>query len=522
MTEPPMALQHSPGSPIIPKPGGRVTVLCAQMFLGAIAGLALRLLFAFRFPASAGDSELYSELARNLADHHVYGVWLNGQLIPTDLRMPGYPVFLAGVASLFRRSVLAISLSQAILDLATCFLTAALAAALAPPLARRRVWLAGLWLAALCPFVANYSAVILTEVLVAFLTTAALVCFALALRLQPPESTFPSGPRHGTAFQRALLGAFLAGVATLVRPEMPLLLVTAGLVYAARWWTGLGFRKLLLQGVAMAGAFLLPLAPWAARNFVTLHEVQFISPRYATLPGEYAPVGYYQWTATWLERYRDTFSSVWALGEDPMLIADTPPTAFDSPQEKARVAALFDDYNKDSGLDISPEVDREFADIARERTRRHPLRTFVDVPFQRALTLWFTPRVELLPIDGNMFPLADQWRDSHANVVTIAGFAALGYLYIILAIAGIAFALREGRALGATHWQGAWNLWGIALLAAYMFVRTAFLTTVEAPEPRYVVSCYPAVMSLIALLFVARRRHESQTPAEPPAGRGFQ
>ena len=56
--------------------------------------------------------------------------------------------------------------------------------------------------------------------------------------------------------------------------------------------------------------------------------------------------------------------------------------------------------------------------------------------------------------------------------------------------------------IGAPGPQNAPNLWGIALMLAYLFVRTAFLTTVEAPEPRYVVTCYPAVLALAALLWV--------------------
>ena len=514
MTERPIAQQPAPENPIITAPRGSVTVLSAWVFLAAVAGLALRLLFVLRFPASAGDSDLYFQLSRSLLDHHVYGLWLNGQLIPTDLRVPGYPAFLAGVTILLRRSGVVFSLSQALLDLVTCFLTAALAAALAPPAVRRRVWLAGLWLAATCPFVANYSAVILTEVLVTFLTTAALICFVLGLRQLPRDLIPPSDSRRLAPFQYTVLGALLTGLATLVRPEMPLLLAAAGLIYAARWWRVVAFRKLLLQSAAMAGAFLLPLLPWAARNFVTLHEVQFVSPRYATLPGEYAPIGYYAWTGTWLERYRDTFTSVWAISEEPMSMDDTPSAAFDSPGEKGRVAALFDAYNLDPGLDISPDVDREFAQIARERTRRHPFRTYVRVPFQRALTLWFTPRVELLPIDGNMFPLRDQWQDSPANVITIAIFAALGYLYFALAIVGIWFALRKRRVGVDSNSGDSWNLWGIALIVVYVIVRTAFLTTVEAPEPRYVVSCYPAILSLIALLFAGREVRESQTPAD--------
>src|SRR5258708_22710743 len=161
-----------------------VIALYIHTFLAALAGLALRLLFALRFPAQAGDSDLYLQLARNWADHHIYGLLLNGQLVPTDLRVPGYPAFLAAVALLFGRSNLAIVLSQAVLDLCTCFVTAALAAALASVAARRPEATSALWLAASCPFVANYSAAVLTEVLTAFLTTAALACFVLGMKEQ--------------------------------------------------------------------------------------------------------------------------------------------------------------------------------------------------------------------------------------------------------------------------------------------------------------------------------------------------
>src|SRR5258708_12959514 len=109
-----------------------VTALCIHAFLAMVMGLGLRLLFALQFPAPAGDSGLYLQLARNWADHHIYGLWLNGQLVPTNLRTPGYPAFLAGVAMLFRRSAWAIIFSQAFLVLCTCFLTAMLAPPPAP------------------------------------------------------------------------------------------------------------------------------------------------------------------------------------------------------------------------------------------------------------------------------------------------------------------------------------------------------------------------------------------------------
>src|SRR6202171_1142118 len=124
---------------MIPARRTGVTVLYLHAFLAILTGIALRLLFALRFPAAAGDSALYLQLARNWADHNVYGLWLNGHFVPTDLRMPVYQAFFAGVALVFGRSIRAIVLSQAGLDLCTCFLTAALVAALAPWAARRRV-----------------------------------------------------------------------------------------------------------------------------------------------------------------------------------------------------------------------------------------------------------------------------------------------------------------------------------------------------------------------------------------------
>jgi len=504
-----------------------VTALSIHAFLAVLTGLALRLLFALQFPAPAGDSGLYIQLARNWADYHIYGLFLNGQLAPTDLRMPGYPAFLAGVAMLFGRTDRAIVLSQSVLDLGGCFLTAALAAALAPSAARRRVGIAALWLAATCPFLANYSAAVLTEVLTAFLTTAALVCFAEGMKQQATTFSFAGHALRITASTAGYLGAFIIGLASLVRPEMPLLLVVAGSMFALRWWKSFGFRKIFQTGVVMGVLFLLPLTPWAVRNVITLHKLQISADRYSTLPGEYAPVGFYKWQNTWIMRFRDVYISVWKLNEEPVLIDDFPASAFDSREERQRVADLFNEYNNSPTLDISPEVDRNFAEIARERTARHPLRTYVKLPLQRALTLWFTPRTELLPIDGKFFPVADSWEDSHASFLTTAFFGALGYLYPAMALAGIWLAWRSAGqgscdsrasdsglpgaltpAAETSRFQTlaeqrgeAPNLWGISLIVAYILVRTAFLTTVEAPEPRYVVTCYPAVLALAALIW---------------------
>src|SRR5437016_13711096 len=54
------------------------------------AGLCLRLFFVLKFPASSNDTTLYEQIAANWLNHHVYAVTVGDQLMPVDVRMPGY------------------------------------------------------------------------------------------------------------------------------------------------------------------------------------------------------------------------------------------------------------------------------------------------------------------------------------------------------------------------------------------------------------------------------------------------
>src|SRR5580658_1793817 len=150
------------------------SMMRVNVALAAMAGLGLRLYFVLKLPVTdSGDAPFYIELAWNWLKNGVYGAVVEGRLVPLDTRVPGYPAFLAAIFSVAGQSVRAVMFTQAFLDLATCFVIALIAARLAPVASRRRVALAGLWLAALCPFTANYTAVELTETLVIFLTALA-------------------------------------------------------------------------------------------------------------------------------------------------------------------------------------------------------------------------------------------------------------------------------------------------------------------------------------------------------------
>src|SRR5450631_3897992 len=142
-----------------------------------VAGLVLRLWFVHHMAWVVGDSLVYGQIAKVWVQHGVYGLFTDDPagFRPTLIRVPGYPMFLAACFRLFGmehyRAVLYV---QVAVDLWTCCLVSGLAGRLFGPSARLPV----LWIAALCPFTANYTAAALAEMLV--LATMALAFYSFA------------------------------------------------------------------------------------------------------------------------------------------------------------------------------------------------------------------------------------------------------------------------------------------------------------------------------------------------------
>jgi 4-amino-4-deoxy-L-arabinose transferase-like glycosyltransferase len=464
------------------------------------AGLCLRLFFALKFPFAMGDTPLYEQLATNWFQHHVYAMTVEGALVPADLRMPGYPAFLGVIYAITGRAGpdarFYVMLAQVAVDLCSCLLIAGLAAFLAllrpNPLSWRRVYSVTLWLAALCPFTANYTAVPMTEVLTGFFTAAVLVSLIALLwdacggRAALFRSEWAAG--HSESIF-ALVSGFLIGMGTLFRPETPLLLVAAWIVIAFVWVKKRRFLFCLQLVVLSAVGCVLPLAPWAVRNAVTLHEAQFLAPKNSNLPSELVPYGFMAWEKTWLFRVKDCYLVPWKLNGEVINLEDIPGRAFDTAEEKDRVAALLEQYNND--VTITPEEDAAFGQLARERTARHALRTYVWLPVARAFTIWFTPRIELLPFSGKVSPLKEAWREDPIDLSVTLSYFFLEIFYIALAIWGGWRLWREKSALAPA----------VLLLFGYLLLRTAFLTTLETPEPRYVLVCFPAILALAGQVF---------------------
>jgi len=470
------------------------------------AGLCLRLFFVLKYPANSGDTILYEQIATNWLKHHVYAMDVGGAVTPVDLRMPGYPAFLAIVYALTGRTGadarLWVMLAQIWVDLLGCLVIAWLAELLAATSegipTNTRVRPVALWLAVLCPFTANYCAVALTEVFAVFGTALACCAVVVALRrIDKPEFLRKGShlPLGRSAEYSALGAGLIVGMGTLFRPETPLLLIAAVVLFGELLFRLQDFKRWVMVSLAMGLGCLMVLSPWAIRNLITLGEPQFLAPKNSNLPGELVPYGFMAWEKTWLYRVKDCYLVPWKLNDESIDVEQIPGRAFDTAEEKQRVAGILEQYNND--LTLTAEEDQEFGALARERTARHPLRTYLWLPAARAATIWFTPRIELIPVAGHVFPLRQTREDDPVDQEITIGVFVLNLFYGGLGLWGAVWLWRSNLAARPA----------VAFLVLFIVLRTAFLTTLETPEPRYVLVCFPALIAMGAQVFAGRADH---------------
>lgn len=443
-------------------------------FFGVVllTGLGLRLLFLLVFAQVTDDSRIYADIALNWLHHGIYGITTPGGIAPTYIRLPGYPAFLALVFALFGDSSFrTVMLCQIAFDLGTCFLIADLARRMAGTRAAKVSFL----LAALCPFLANYSAAVLTETLEVFFTALAVDLAVLGLECLP-------APRF-----RAWAGSGLAIAACIyIRPDGGLLLPAIALYLLLQLIrcrasaskdvaSNIATGSLVLAGLIVLLCSLAPLIPWTLRNSRTMHRFEPLTPRYANEPGEFVPAGFNRWVKTWIADYASVEEIYWQEPGAKIDVSRLPMRAFDSSEQKVKTQDILNRYNDTT--DIGPDLDHEFESLASERIHGHWFRYYVWLPALRITDMWLRPRTELLPADSRWW----EFNDDARGIILSVSFGSIGLLYIMLAIESI-WRVRPIRWLG--------------LLVLFLIIRSLFLGTLENPEPRYTLECYAAVIAL--------------------------
>ena len=429
------------------------------LLLTLAAAVALRLLFIFCWGIATPDSEVYAEIAKTWLRTGVYGMHGATGAIPTYIRLPGYPAFLAVVFSIAGVDHYnAVRFVQAVVDVLTGFVVADLARRVISQRAQAAAFV--LW--ALCPFSANYVAAPLTETFSIFCSALALLCVVIGLDSRSWKPWVVCGLAVGYGIQ--------------LRPDGGILLIAIGLYLLWHMLRTSQWQRTVVAGALIAFFALAPLVPWAIRNHRVFHVFQPLVPAAANEPGEFVAVGFGKWQTTWLVDYASIVDFAFKVDGEPISADDLPDRARGDAAEFARVKELFAKYN--DNLAMTPEMDAGFLALADERIKRAPFQNHVLLPAARAVDLWMRPRNELLPVDVHWWDIDQGWPDVATGVV----LGLVNLFYCAIALAGLA--TRRIRYVG--------------LLVGFCVVRTVIITLIQFPEPRYVLECFPAVMVLAA------------------------
>ena len=234
----------------------------------------------------------------------------------------------------------------------------------------------------------------------------------------------------------------------------------------------------MIGTAAISVIALAPLLPWTLRNWRVFHHFEPLAPRYANAPGEFVPAGFNRWMRTWCVEFVSTDNVYWKISADTsgeeVNFDDIPSRAFDNPQQKQETQELIGEYNKSQLL--TPELDRSFAKLAQERIQRSRFRYYLWIPFLRVADMWMRPRTEMLDLD------LDWWKFNDVNESLMSlGLALLNAFYLFCAALGLK--KRAGVKF-------------LGVFVAFIVLRSLTLATLENPEPRYTLECFPAVIVL--------------------------
>ena len=504
-----------------------------------VAALTFRLCVALRLPNDTpDDGRVYAQIARNVLEQHVYSHETEPPYVPSLIRLPGYPLFLAAIYGAFgHTNNTAVRIVQALIDTATCALVALLAYFWMPGDKWKRVAAtASLALAAVCPFTTIYVATILTEVPTSFL--AVLACLSATLAFK--------SSKQSVAFW--IITGLVCGVAVLFRPDSGLF---AGAIGLTMWVSALVIsrrfsrinadqmkkqeRSLRIFGsdprlsakicgsFLFAAAFCLVLVPWTIRNRRVFHLFQPLAPAHGEMPGEFVPRGYLLWLRTWVDDERYIGPVLWSLDTRSIDMDSFPDSAFDSDDERDRVEALIAKYDhpdqseeeessdedtadeqstdeqqsvdeqqsaseedSEENVQMTPEIDDQFAQLGRERIFHSRLRYYLVLPIKRAISLWFDTHSQYYAFEGELFPLDDLDYTIHQHW-WLPLFAGLTWVYTLLGAIGAWF-LWRARTFEARQW--------VILALLIIVLRLGFFSTLENPEPRYVVELFPFLSAL--------------------------
>jgi len=466
-----------------------------RMVVVGVLTLLARLPFAIWFPVLSPDGEGYVLVADNIFQNGCVSMSVpaSGACVPHwgGNHPPAYPLLLAAVGG----SLPGLLIVQILLYAAAA---ARLVTALEHLLERPRTVLAVGLVVALSPLQFGWGRFVLPDLL-----SSAMVIWMLA----EITLSFAQGRLRTLA-----IGLCLAA-ASFLRYDGILLAVP---VAVAGFWIHPPLTA-LRKGLVITLIVAIPIMAWLARGVAVglgpVPEQRFMQD------GSRTPDGYRAWGRTWISTLYQGAAFGYPVTTGRFNQISIPAKAYDNDNERRRVEALLGRLGLLAGQPFPLKIDNAFAELAAERRTRHPVRTYVVLPIQRAGSFWLNPfysfglpglelssalsRAERLIISegalGEKITVALRYPGAVVGKAVLAGYR---YLLVTLFVIGMIILLRRS----AIPERGL----GLSILA-FVLLRTGVLSYHSSIDSRYMIGAIAAAEIAVILAF-GRKIGERRTP----------
>ncbi|MFH0924639.1 MAG: glycosyltransferase family 39 protein [bacterium] len=222
-------------------PKKTIIILCSM-------GILVRLLYVFQIKAIPhSDMATYESLARNILQLKAYTLnWCGPYYLP-----PFYPIFLASIFLLFKNSILAVRLTQAVIGGITCILIYFIG----KKVTDKKVAIFASLIAIFFDVLVFYTGLLLVETLMGFF-----ICLMIWMLLKIKKRI----ERDKGSWLLSLLTGILIGIASLTKP-----IILPFILFILLWlFISIGIKKVVFKNFTwiVLGSILI-LLPWVIRNY---------------------------------------------------------------------------------------------------------------------------------------------------------------------------------------------------------------------------------------------------------------
>jgi hypothetical protein len=456
--------------------------------LVAFVALAVRLPLVYFFQDDGGDTALYETVALNILNNACVSMSspLSGACVPHwgGNQLPGYPLFLAAVWSIFGKSALAANAAQAVIwTAAVCYLVSA-------------VWrLTDSWIAALAvgmvmalsPLQIPWVRMTLTESLT-FTTT--LWVFA--------ELVFSLASRQ----LRVLPLAIALAAAIFIRYDQIFLCFAVAVVGFYLH----GAVQAIQRGLLIALLVAVPLLVWTVRNIAVGLDVV---PHAMTLEdGTRPPMGYFAWGNTWTTNQYQYPAWNYPVFKNNFEAIRIDKQVYASSEEKVEVEKLLIELKSFQLQSFPAHIDQRFAELAAARVATNSIWYHVGLPAVRTWNTWFNPRNSAgWPVK---VPSLKIGKGTNPDAVGLAGLIELTMAHPVSALTrGITALYRIGLLAGLTAALVLSARAGLGYLRPLVWAagivtlgRIILYASFDIVETRYALGSVPGIEIALCLMIV--------------------